>query len=96
MSIDNGARGMAAAALGRVVATPAAVTGDATLSAAQSDQDELVITGTLTAHTTVTLSGPARAQTIENATTGAYDLAVKRGAAGVALVIPQGETVEVR
>lgn len=67
--------------------------GDVALTSTQSRAALIVLTGTLTANRTVTLSSVARSQRIRNDTTGSFDVFVKRGSAGASYSIPQGETV---
>lgn len=66
-----------------------------TLSDAEGSAAEIVFSGSLAANKTFTLGGPARIQRVTNATTGAFDLFVQRGA-GAAYFIPPGESIEVR
>jgi hypothetical protein len=67
-------------------------TGSQVINTAQA---YLELTGALAADATITLSAANR-MTVKNSTTGAYKLWIRRGASGVALMIPQNEAVEVR
>ena len=67
-----------------------------TLTDDESAAPVITFTGALAGNSTFQLSTLAHVQRIENDTTGAFDLFIKRGASGAAYFIPQGEAIEVR
>lgn len=73
-----------------------ASTHDAVLTGPENAAELIVFSGALSSNKTFQLATGTRRQTVENATTGNYTLSVKRGSAGVAFPIPQGETLEIR
>jgi len=67
-----------------------------TLTDSESGAAVIVFSGALTGDLTFQLSETSRVQRIDNSTTGAYTLSVKRGAGGTAYPVTQGETMEIR
>jgi len=67
-----------------------------TLTDSESGAAVIVFSGLLSGNTTFQLSETSRVQRIDNLTTGAYTLSVKRGAGGTVYPVTQGETMEIR
>lgn len=68
-----------------------------TLTDAESAAPWIIFTGALAANATFEFAtSPARQQIVENATTGAFDLFIRRGPGGVAHFIGPNETLSVR
>lgn len=67
-----------------------ALTGDATLTAAQSEASSMTFTGTLTANAVVTVPAAQNNWSIYNATTGGFSITVRSTGAGMITVPAQG------